>query len=99
MFIVRETLTAKPGNASKLAKLFKRVFKNYSNVRIMTDVVGNYNTVVMEMQVNSLDEFEKELESYKSGNNPKFDEKDAEEMAKYTEMYKTGKREIFKLEE
>ncbi|TSC81808.1 MAG: hypothetical protein G01um101420_812 [Parcubacteria group bacterium Gr01-1014_20] len=96
MLIIREVFTAKPGQASKLAKLFKKGFGSEPNTRVMTDMVGNYNTVVMEMQVNNLVEFEKHMEEYKSG---KMDPKVAEEMSKYTEMYLTGKREIFQIVE
>lgn len=96
MYIIRETFTAKPGQASKLAKLFKKVWGNVGNVRVMTDLVGNYNTVVMEMTVKSLAEFESMMENYRSGKpDPKMDPKAMEEMSKYTEMYVSGKREIF----
>jgi hypothetical protein len=98
MIIVREVFTAKPGQASKLAKLFKRAFANDPSVRIMTDLVGNYNTVVMESTVKSLAEFEKQMEDYKSGkSDPKMDPKVAEELSKYTEMYLTGRREIWQV--
>jgi hypothetical protein len=96
MIVVREIFNAKPGQASKLAKLFKKGFGGYPNVRVMTDMVGNYNTVVTEMTVKSLAEFEKQMEDYKSGKpDPKMDPKIAEEMSRYTEMYLTGRREIF----
>jgi len=98
MVIVREVFTAKPGQASKLAKLFKKGFGSDPNIRIMTDMVGNYNTVVVEMQLNSLAEFEKQMENYKSGKpDPHMDPQVAEEMSKYTEMYTTGRREIFQI--
>lgn len=100
MLIVREVFTAKPGQASKLAKLFKKGFGGDSTVRVMTDMVGKYNTVVVEMPVNSLAEFEKQMEEYKSGKpDPKMDPNVAEEMSKYTEMYLTGRREIFQIVE
>lgn len=100
MLIIREIFTSKPGQASKLAKLFKKGFGQDPNVRIMTDMVGNYNTVVMEMRVNSLEEFEKAMEEYRSGKpDPKMDPKVAEEMSKYTEMYLTGRREIYRIVE
>jgi len=100
MLIIREVFTARPGQASKLAKLFKKALGGEPNVRIMTDMVGNYNTVVVEMQANSLAEFEKQMEEYKSGKpDPKMDPKVAEEMSKYTEMYTTGRREIFQIVE
>jgi|ERR1041385_1296785 hypothetical protein len=100
MLIIREVFTAKPGQASKLAKLFKKGFGGDQNTLIMTDLVGSYNTVVVEMKVNSLSEFEKQMEEYKSGKpDPKMDPKVAEEMSKYTEMYATGRREIFQIVE
>ena len=100
MLIIREVFTAKPGQASKLAKLFKKAFAGEANSRVMTDLIGNYNTVVVEMQVNSLADFEKQMEEYKSGKpDPNMDPKVAEEMSKYTEMYLTGRREIFRIVE
>ncbi len=62
MLIVREVITAKPGQASKLAKLFKKVFASDPTAIVMTDMVGNYNTVVVEMKVKNLIEFEKQIE-------------------------------------
>lgn len=94
MLIVREIFVAKPGQASRLAKLFKKGFGGEANTRVMTDLVGNYNTVVMEMQVGSLAEFEKQMEEYKSG---KMDPEVAKEMSGYTEMYLTGRREVFRV--
>ena len=100
MLIIREVFTAKPGQASKLAKLFKKGFGGDPNARIMTDMAGDFNTVVIETQVKSLAEFEKQMEEYKSGKpDPKMDPKVAEEMSKYTEMYLTGRREIFQIVE
>ena len=100
MFIIRETFTAKPGQASKLAKLFKKGFSSNPNVRIMTDMVANYNTVIVEMQVSSLAEFEQGMEDYKQGKpDPKMSPEVAEEMSKYTEMYVSGKREIYRIQE
>lgn len=100
MLIIREVFTAKPGQASKLAKLFKKAFGSDPKMRIMTDMVGNYNTVVVEMQVNKLADFEKEMEDNKSGKpDPKMDPKTQEEMSKYTEMYLTGRREVFQIVE
>ena len=100
MLIIREVFTAKPGQASKLAKLFKKVFASDSTARVMTDMVGDYNTVVVDMQVKSLAEFEKQMEEMKSGKpDPKIDAQTMEEMAKYTDMYLTGRREIYQVVE
>ncbi len=100
MLIIREVFIAKPGQASKLAKLCKKGFGGDPNTRVMTDMAGDFNTVVIETQVKSLAEFEKQMEEYKSGKpDPKMDPKVAEEMSKYTEMYLTGRREIFQIVE
>ena len=40
MLIIREVFIAKPGQASKLAKLMKKGFGEDQNARIMTDLVG-----------------------------------------------------------
>ncbi|MBI4418799.1 MAG: hypothetical protein HY563_08475 [Ignavibacteriales bacterium] len=100
MYIIREVFTAKPGQASKLAKLFKRAFPADPDTVVMTDMAGDYNTVVVETRVKSLAEFEKQMQDYKSGKpDPAMDPKVAEEMSKYTEMYLTGRREIFQIVE
>jgi len=100
MLIVREIFTAKPGQASKLAKLFKKAMANDDSVIVMTDLVGDYNTVVTEFRVKNLAEFEKQMEEYKSGKpDPKMDPDIAKEMSKYTEMYLTGRREIYQIVE
>ncbi len=95
MYIVRDIFTAKPGMASKLAKLFKRAFGDVPNVRIMTDMVADYNTVIMEMQYESLAEFENMMQDYAKG---KMDPKIAKEMSNYTEMFIGGRREILRVE-
>ena len=98
MLIIREVFTAKPGQASKLAKLFKRTMGQMPSSRVMTDLVGPYNTVVMEMQVKNLADWEKMMAEYQSGKmNQEIDPKDAEEMKHYTEMYTAGRREIFQV--
>ena len=98
MLIIREVFTAKPGQASKLAKLFKKAFASDPTARVMTDMIGEYNTVVVEVQAKSLSEFEKQMEEYKSGKpDPNMDPKVAEEMSHYTEMYLTGRREIYQI--
>ena len=96
MYIIREVFMAKPGQASKLAKLFKKM--NMPNSRVMTDMVGPYNTVVMEVETASLADWEKEMNDMKSGKaDPRMDPKVAEEMSHYTEMYMKGRREIYQI--
>jgi hypothetical protein len=96
MLIIRDIFTAKPGQASKLAKLFKKSFGTEPNTRVMTDLIGEYNTVVIETQAASLSEFERHMEEYKAGMQ-KMDPDVQRELSKYTEMYVTGKREILQI--
>jgi hypothetical protein len=98
MLIVRDVFTAKPGHATKLARLFKKAFGKDPGVRVMTDLIGPYNTVVIEMTVKDLSEFERHMEEYRTGKmNPPMDPKVAEEMSGYTEMWQSGRREVFQI--
>lgn len=97
MYIVRETFIAKPGHAGPLAKMMKEEmtkmpgFKGY----VMLDFVTNYNTIVCEYELNSMADFEKMMTDYKKEQAKKKDTKPSA----YTEMYQSGKREIFKIVE
>jgi hypothetical protein len=96
MIIVHDIFVCKPGNASKLAKLFKEVMQDNDNtVNIMTDMTGQYNRVVMVSQYENLTAYDKSWEKYKQ---------DTEEMRKmnekmkgYTDMYMSGSREIYQV--
>lgn len=94
MVIVHDTFVCKPGNASKVAKLFKQLMGNSSEVvNIMTDMTGQYNRVIMVSQYANLTEYEKSWDKYKEDTEE--NRKMAEAMKGYTEMYLTGSREIF----
>jgi len=94
MIHVHDTFVCKPGNASKLAKLFKEVMANNKElVHIMSDVTGQYNRVIMVTKYDSLTAYEESWKKY---------EEDTEEMKKmkekmkgYHEMYLSGSREIY----
>jgi hypothetical protein len=94
MLIIRDILTAKPGQASKLAKLMKEVMGMDPNFkgRILTDLVASYNTVVIEAEVESLAAWEKQWEEMMKNPPP-----GSEKMSGYTDMYLTGAREIYRV--
>jgi heme-degrading monooxygenase HmoA len=95
MVIVHETFICKPGNASKVAKMFKEAMSgNQEVVNIMTDVTGQFNKVVMVSQYQSLSDFEKNWEKYMK--DPETKKKMEKIMAGYTDMYVTGSREIYR---
>ena len=95
MIIVHDTFICKPGNASKLAKLFKELFSGKKEfVNILTDMTGAYNRVIMVSKFESLTAYE---DSWKEMENSAEAKKMQEAMKGYTEMYLTGSREIYRV--
>lgn len=96
MILVHDIFICKPGNASKLAKLFKEVMaENKELVNIMTDMTGQYNRVVMASKYDNLTAYEQSWEKYKE--NTEEMKKMQEKMSGYHEMYLSGSREIFQV--
>jgi heme-degrading monooxygenase HmoA len=97
MFVIRETFTAKPGMASKLAAMFKEVLKEVASsvpgmkMRVLTDTVGPFNTVVWEAEIGAFSDFEKLMKEYESRSDIR------EKMKGYTDMYVSGGREIYRV--
>lgn len=93
MIIVRNSFVAKPGQASKLAKMFKElaVAAQIPKHKVMTDLTGDMNRVVFEFEAAGIGEFESRLHEYAT--NPIFREK----LAGYTDLYITGHRDIFQV--
>jgi len=95
MIIVHDIFVCKPGNASKLAKMFKEVMsENEEFMHIMTDMTGQYNRVIMVSQYESLKAYEESWDKYMQ--NSEEMKKMQEAMKGYQEMYLTGSREIYK---
>ncbi len=96
MIIVHDTFVCKPGNASKLAKMFKEAMKDSKEVKsIMTDVTGQYNRVIMVSQYESLTAYEKSFEAYMK---PTKEMKESmKKMEGYHDMFQTGSREIYRV--
>ena len=96
MIIVHDIFICKPGNASKVAKLFKEVMEgNKELVNIMTDMTGQYNKVVMVSKFDSLTAFEQSWDKMKEPNEEM--KKMMEKMKGYTDLYLTGSREIYQV--
>jgi hypothetical protein len=96
MIIVHDIFVCKPGNASKMAKLFKEVMvDNKELVNIMTDMSGQFNRVIMVSKFDSLTAYEQSWEKYKENTDEM--KKMQEKMAGYTDMYLTGSREIYQV--
>ncbi len=92
MIIVRNSFIAKPGQAGKLAAQLKDMATAGSlrNVRVMTDLTGDFNHVIMEHEVESASQFEELLTRFSS-------DPQAREKAKgYTDLWTGGRRELFR---
>lgn len=95
MIIVHDIFVCKPGNASKLAKMFKEAMEgNEDLVNIMTDMTGQFNRVIMVSQYENLSAYEQSWEKYMQ--NSEEMKKMQEKMQGYQDMYLTGSREIYK---
>jgi hypothetical protein len=93
MYVIRETFTAKPGMASRLARLFSEVMadEHELNTRVLTDFVGPFNTVIMETEVENLEEHGRRMKEYMEKSNIK------DRMKGYTDLYVSGSREIYQV--
>ena len=96
MIIVHDIFICKPGNASKVAKLFKEVMADNSElVNILTDLTGTFNKVVMVSKYESLSAYEESFKKYMQDSEEM--KKMKEKMKDYHEMYLTGSREIYQV--
>jgi hypothetical protein len=93
MIVVRNCFVAKPGMASKLAAQIKEAAgsSKFPNHRVLTDMTGDFNRVVLEFEAKDVTEFEAHMKHYAT------DEAFRSKMKGYTEMYVTGYREIMQI--
>lgn len=94
MIVVRNCFVAKPGQASKLAAQLKDAASasQFSNrFRVLTDLTGDFNRVVLEYTAGSMSEFEASMNDYAT--NEAFRSK----MKGYTDLYITGSREVLQI--
>jgi hypothetical protein len=93
MIVVRNCFTAKPGNASKLAAQLKEAAATAKipKYRVLTDLTGDFNRVILEYEAENVGEFEARMKDYAT--NQAFREK----MKGYTDLWSTGSREILQI--
>jgi len=96
MIIVHDTFICKPGNASKVAKLFKEVMSGQTDVlHIMSDMTAQWHRVIMVSQYENLTAYEKSFEKYMADTEE--NRQMGEKMKGLNDMYVSGSREIFKV--
>jgi hypothetical protein len=93
MIVIRNCFVAKPGNASKLAAQLKEaaVAFDMPGYRVLTDLTGDFNRVILEYTAESIGEFETRMKQYMT------DPAVREKMKGYTEFWITGSREILQV--
>jgi hypothetical protein len=98
MYIIRELFHAKPGKAKDLVKMFKQAVPHFEksdegkNFKVLTDITGNYWTVVVEFEVEDIGSFMKNIRS--GTGTPELQQI----MKGYIDLLEGGKREIFLVE-
>jgi heme-degrading monooxygenase HmoA len=96
MIFVHDIFICKPGNASKLAKKFKEGMTGMEGfVHVMTDLVGQYNKVVVVSRYENLSAYEQSFKDYMQQAEQM--KKMQEAMEGYHDMYFTGSREIYQV--
>lgn len=103
MLVIREIMYCKPGKVRALVEKFTAMSKlgeqaGMPRMRIMTDFCAEqYWTLVAEMEVKSLEDFEHMMSAPPAGSEE--DMKKMEEIMKgYHDLVNHGRREIYKIE-
>ena len=102
MLLVREIMHCKPGKVRPMVEKFIAMDKlgrkaGMPKMKVLTDFCGDrYWTIVAEMEVSSVDEFEKMMQG--TGQNAE-DLKEMEKLMEgYHDLVEWGRREIYKIE-
>jgi hypothetical protein len=92
MIVIRNCFVAKPGQASKLAAQLKEAAATggIPRFRVLTDLTGDFNRVILEYEAENVGEFETRMRQYTT------DERFKEKMKGYTDLWSTGHRELLR---
>ena len=96
MYVIRNTMYAKPGRGKELVEKLKAAIPHFeamgpTNLRVLTDAVATTWTIAMEMEVESVSTYFDILEG--RSKSPGL----GEAMKGYTDLVNGGQREIFKI--
>ncbi len=99
MIIVQDTFICKPGNASKLAKLFKEwasLRPKERETRVCTDMTGQFHRLIVSATYENLAQYEEDLKNMME-NVSEEEKKMMDNFKDMNEMYHSGSREILKV--
>lgn len=97
MYVVREVFRCKPGHSKSVSERMKKSFplmqkmKGFVSARVLIDYVASYWTVVLETEVESLAEFERQMTEYSGSQEFK------DMMKGYMDEVDGGHREIYRI--
>jgi len=93
MIVIRNCFVAKPGNGSKLAAQLKEALavSKMPKARVLTDLTGDFNRVIMEHEAENIGEFEASMKEYATN------EAMRDKLKGYTDLWITGSREILQI--
>lgn len=100
MILVRSEFQCKWGRVNEVIDRFKQMEEMMQNqnvikrTRIMTDMSGRFDTVIVESEVESLDDYHAMLQAMFA--DPQWQE--AQEAAGQNTPYRSGRREYYKIE-
>lgn len=98
MYQIREVFQAKPGRAKDLVKMFKQAAPHFEktegvkNVKILTDIVSTYWTVIIESETEDIGGFFTNLRTATMSDELKVI------MKGYMDCLEGGRREVFMIE-
>jgi hypothetical protein len=99
MLLIRDVFRCKPGKAGTLAKMFLQTVPSmetedgFRNVRVMTDYVATYWTVVLQAEVEDIGKFDGHMRSFSARPEVK------QALAGYMDLVDGGHREIYRIVE
>ena len=102
MLLIREIMHCKPGKVRPMVEKFLAmnelgVKSGMPSMRVMTDFTGErYWTLVAEMEVENLDQFERMMQG--AGQSEEEQKEFEKIMAGYHDLVESGRREIYRIE-
>ena len=98
MIQVHNIFVCKPGNASKMAKMMKKMpFDPVKGPYILTDMTGQFHRVIVIGNYKDLADFEAQMKEEMTKDWSKEDPEVQKLWAGMNEMYVSGSREIYKV--
>ena len=98
MYLIREVFQAKPGRAKDLVKMFKQAAPHFEKMgamqgmRVLTDIVSTYWTVIVESETEDMGAFFANMRTATMSDELK------DIMKGYMDCVEGGRREIFMVE-